>query len=99
MSELHLNSIDVSSPHTADRGPSWAEGKTEIVATNRSHVNKPADQWELGGKDAILMPTPPPHLESCLREQEKEVEEGGEGEGGGGQVKRTQNTAFQRKIP
>ena len=60
MTELHLNSIDVSSPHTADRGLSWAEGKTEIVATNRSHVNKPADQWELGGKDAILMPTPNP---------------------------------------
>ena len=76
------------------------EGKSEIVATNQSHVNKPDDQWEPGGKDTILMPTPPPHLESCLREQEREVEEGGEGEGGGGgQVKRTQNTADQRKKP
>ena len=48
------NLIDVSSPHTADRGPSRTEGKTEIVATNQSHVNKPADQWEPGGKDTIL---------------------------------------------
>ena len=52
------------------------------MATNQSHVNKPAGQWEPGGKDAILMPTPPPHLESCLREQGGEVEENEEGEGG-----------------
>ena len=75
--------MDVSSPHTADRDPSQTEGKTEIVATNQSHVNKLAGQWEPGGKDAILMPTPPPHLESCLREQGREVEESEEGEGGG----------------
>ena len=59
------------------------EGKSEIVATNQSHVNKPADQWEPGGKDTILMPTPPPHLESCLREQGGKVEESEEGERGG----------------
>ena len=74
---------DVSSPHTADRDPSRAEGKTEIVATNPSHVNKPAGQWEPGGKDTIMMPTPPPHLESCRRGQGGDVEESEEGKGGG----------------
>ena len=52
---------------------------------------------EPGEKDATLMPTPPPHLESCLREQGGEVEESEEEEGGG-QIKLTQNTAVQRKI-
>ena len=74
---------DVSSPHTADRDPSRSEGKTEIGATNQSPVNKPADQWEPGGKDATLMPTPPPQLESCLREQGGEVDERRRGKGGG----------------
>ena len=67
------------------------------MATNQSHGNKPADQWEPGGKDAILMPTPPPHLESCLREQGGKVEESEEGERGE-QVKLAQNTTVQRKT-
>ena len=37
-----------------------------------------------GGKGRYPHANPQPHLVSCLREQEKEVEEGGEGEGGGG---------------
>ena len=54
----------------------------EIGATNQSWVNKPAGQWEPGGKDATLMPNPPPQLESCLRGQGGEVAERGEGKGG-----------------
>ena len=91
-------SIDVSSPHTADRDPSRSEGKMEIGSTNQSRVNKPAGQWEPGGKDATLMPTPPPQLESCLRGQGGEVDERGRGREGR-QVKLTQDTAVQRKIP
>ena len=47
-----------------------------IGTANQGRVNKPAGQWEPGGKDATLMPNPPPQLESCLRGQ------GGEGNGG-----------------
>ena len=54
----------------------------EIGTANQSRVNKPAGQWEPGGKDATLMPTPPPQLESCLRGQGGEVAERGEGKGG-----------------
>ena len=55
----------------------------EIGTTNQSRVNKPAGQWESGRKDATLMPTPPPQLESCLRRRRWEVAERGEGKGGG----------------
>ena len=54
----------------------------EIGATNQSHVNKPAGQWEPGRKDATLMPNPLPQLESYLRRQGGEVAERGEGKGG-----------------
>ena len=73
---------DVSSLHTADRDHSQCEGKMGIGTANQGRVNKPAGQWEPGGKDATLMPTPPPQLESCLRGQGGEVAERGEGKGG-----------------
>ena len=88
---------DVSSLHTANRDHSQCEGKMGIGTANQGRVNKPAGQWEPGGKDATLMPTPPPPLESCLRGQGGEVAERGRGEGGG-QVKPAQDTAVQRKI-
>ena len=50
-----------------------------IGTTNQGRVNKPAGQWEPGGKDATLMPSPPPPLESCLGGQGGEVAERGEG--------------------
>ena len=52
-----------------------------IGTANQSRVNKPAGQWEPGGKDATLMATPPPPLESCLGGQGGEVAEKGEGRG------------------
>ena len=53
---------DVSSPRTADRGPSQVEGSKGIVATNWGPTSGPADQWGTGTKDAYLMPPPPtPH--------------------------------------
>ena len=44
-------------------------------------------QWEPGGKDATLMLSPPPQLESCLGGQGGEVAE--RGEGGGGRAGKT----------
>ena len=86
---------DVSSPHTADRDHSQWEREMGIGTANQGYVNKPAGQWEPGGKDATLMPSPPPQLESCLRGRGGEVAERGEGR----QVKLTQDTAVQRKMP
>ena len=77
-----VKGVDVSSPHTDDRDHSQCEGKMGIGTANQGRVNKPAGQWEPGGKDATLMPTPPPQLESCLRGQGGEVAERGEGKGG-----------------
>ena len=54
----------------------------EIGAANQSRVNKPAGQWDPGGKDATLMPTPPPQLESCLRRQGGGVAKRGKGREG-----------------
>ena len=54
----------------------------EIGATNQSHVNKPAGQWEPGRKDATLMPNPLPQLESYLRRQGGEVAEREKRKGG-----------------
>ena len=67
---------DVSSPHTADRDHSQCEGKMGIGTANQGRVNKPAGQWEPGGKDATLMLS---HLESCPGGQGGEVAERGEG--------------------
>ena len=51
---------DVSSPHTADRGPSRVEGSKGIVPTNQGPSSGSASQWEEGTRDAYLMPSPPP---------------------------------------
>ena len=72
--------IDVSSPQTANRDHSQWEGKMGIGTTNQGRVNKPAGQWEPGGKDATLMPSPPPPLESCLGGQGGGLAERGKGE-------------------
>ena len=68
----------------------------EIGATNQSHVNKPAGQWEPGRKDATLMPNPLPQLESYLRRQGGEVAERRRGREGR-QVKLTQETIVLEK--
>ena len=72
---------DVSSPHTADRDHSQRERERRSGTANQSRVNNPAGQWEPGGKDATLMLTPSPPIESCLREQGGEVAERREGGG------------------
>ena len=59
---------------------SW-EREMGIGTANQSRVNNPAGQWEPGGKDATLMLTPPPPIESCLEGQGGEVAERGEGRG------------------
>ena len=78
---IFLWSFDVSSPHTADRDHSRWEREMGIGMANQSRVNNPAGQWEPGGKDATLMLTPPPPIESCLGGQGGEVAERGEGRG------------------
>ena len=55
-----MYATDVSSPHTADRDHSQWEGKMGNGTANQSRVNKQAGQWEPGGKDATLIPTPTP---------------------------------------
>ena len=65
---------DVSSPRTADRGPSQVEGSKGIVATNWGPTSQPADQWGTGTKDAYLMPPPPtPQRDLTRRRGEEEV--------------------------
>ena len=65
---------------------------------NQSRVNSLAGQWELGGKDAIPMLTPPPPIESYLGGQGGGVAERGEVRGRREQVELAQERVVQRKT-
>ena len=90
-SHLFPGVSDVSSPCTADRGPSqvgWCKG---IVTTNQGPDSGPTDQWGTRSKDTYLMPPPPtPHRDLT----------GGKGEEGvgGGTYWLTQGEAVAGKI-
>ena len=51
--------IDVSSPRTADRGPSRVEGSRGFVTTNQGPDSGPAGQWEEREQGRLPDATPP----------------------------------------
>ena len=62
--ELGAEDSDVSSPRTANRGPSQVERSRGFVTTNQGPDSGRAGQWEEREQRRLTDATPPPPVES-----------------------------------